>query len=46
MHNAELVDVLDARYDLLKEAAALGLLDARLLNNVIEQLATVCVLHD
>ena len=46
MHDSELVDVLDAGDDLLEEAAALGLLDARLLDDVVEKLAAVRVLHD
>ena len=46
MHNVELVNVLDARHELLQEARSLLLLHAAVRDNVVEQLAARRVLHD
>ena len=46
MDYVELVNILNAGQNLLKEAGALWLLDAPLRNNVVKQLPTTGILHD
>ena len=46
MANFILVDVLNARNDLLKEFASLIFLESLSLDNVFEKFSTRCVLHD
>lgn len=46
VHDAQLVDVLDARDDLLVHLCGLLLLQVAILNDVLEQLAARTVLHD
>lgn len=46
MNNVEFGHVLNTREQLLKEAASLFLLDALMLHDVVEELATRGVLHD
>ena len=46
MDNIELVHILHAAQDLLEEARALPLLDARVAHDVVEELAAAGELHD
>lgn len=46
MHNVKLVDVLDSGDYLLKVLARLILIDSCLLDNVVEELSAICVLHN
>lgn len=42
----DLMNVLNTRYDLLEELAALLLLQAFPLHYIVEELTTACILHD
>lgn len=46
MANSNLVDVLNPRNDLLEEPACLLLLKPLSFDDIVEQLASVCVFHD
>lgn len=46
MANADLVDVLNARNNLLRKAAGLLFLQTLALDDVIEELASASVFHD
>ena len=46
MHDAQLMQILDAADDLLEEFAGLGLLELLLFDDVVEELAAAHELHD
>ena len=46
MDDVELVKVLNSSDDLMKEFESLRLLHSLVLNNVIEELSSICVFHD
>ncbi len=45
MDDPQLVQVLDAVYNLLEEATRVLLLDSVVFDNVVEQLAPTCIFH-
>lgn len=46
MHDIESMNVLDASNDLLEESTRVSLLDAGVLDDVVEEFSSDCVLHD